>query len=421
MTDDGRHDLPRESGAVAGDGDRAAWHMARAVGGAAVPGGAWEKVHARVSARRRRRRAAAAGGSSLVVAGVVSFVLAGGVTGLSATSARLVGPAGYPEPNATTTLAPSDESFAFYSSATTFDELLAEGPDQETLDVLSEAEELLLRDCMRAAGSEYTPWDARASYEARAQERLVRERARDRQADAFGDPAYAAEHGYGIDHEEWMRVVVRGDTRDGGAAGDGQPGQVGGTTEDPDLVSALLSGPMEDYIEIDMGDGSVLGVPGAGCIHESQSRLWGDYVQATRSRDKVGSTMYPENLRMLASVYDPQLRAADVVWSSCMAGKGWRGLDEQTQGHALVWDDYWSAGRDDAAEVEREVAVADAECVQDGGYADVLAAAEARLVDHLTGDPDVVAYGALVEAALPRAREVVRAEAERVEAARAGR
>lgn len=101
-----------------------------------------------------------------------------------------------------------------------------------------------------------------------------------------------------------------------------------------------------------------------------------------------------------------------------MAGRGWRGLGDQTEAFALVWNDYWSTGRDDAAAIERQAAVADAECVLETGYAEVLAAAETRLVDHLTSDPDVIAYGALIEDALPRARTVVQNEAERIESER---
>lgn len=410
MTTHGPGAGPEDDWTPADDEGRAARHMQRTAWSAQVPDHAWDKVHARVVSRRRRRRATAAGTSTLAAAAVLSVVLAGGLTGLSATSARLVGPAGYPDSNATTTLAPTDEKFAYYTHGETFDELLADGPDRETLDVLTHAEELLLRNCVQAAGAAYTPLDGRAAYEAGAEERLVRQRALQRRADAFGDPAVAAERGYGIDREEWMRVVVNGPT------GGDTPAQVGVAEEDQERVGALLSGPLDDYMRIDLGAGSTVDVPGAGCLFEAQSELWGDYVQVTRSRDKVGNTMQPETLRMVASVHDPRLRAADVVWSSCMAGKGWRGLDDQTEAYALVWNDYWSAGRDNAAQIEREVAVADAECVQDTGYGETLAEAEARLVEHLTSDPDVIAYGALVEDALPRAIAVVQEEAERVEA-----
>lgn len=400
--DDLEHDLD-----MAREAARARGHMHRAVDGAAVPGDPWARVSRRVTARRRRRTATVAGTSTLAVSAVAALVLGGGLTGLSATSARMVGPAGYPESTATTTLAPTDEQFAYYADAETFPDLLAGGPDQETLVLLEEAENLLVRDCVRAGGSDYPTLDRQAAFDAEADERLVQQRALQRRADAFGDPAHAADHGYGIDMEEWSRVVVNG------AGGDA--GRAGGTPDvDLEQLSTLLSGPDSAYIEI----GGGLEVPGAGCLFEAQSELWGDYVQAVRSQQKVLDSMHPENLRGLASHYDPQLRAADVVWSSCMAQKGWRGLDDQTQAFSLVWNDYWGLGRDDAAQVERDIAVADAQCVVDTGYADVLAAAEARLVDHLTNDPDVIAYGALVEDAVPRAEAVVQAEAERVEAAR---
>ncbi len=392
-------------------GERARAQMQRAVGGATIEGDPWDKVQRRVTARRRRRTATVAGTSTLAVSGILAVVLTGGLTGLSTTSARLIGPAGYPESNATTTLTPTDDRFAYYAQAETFEELLAEGPDQDTSSLLDEAENLLIRDCMRAAGSDYTWRDRQEALDARADERLVRQQALQRQADAFGNPAYAADHGYGIDMEEWMRVVVDGSP---GGNATSPEGTLHG--EDPERAGALLFGPESAYIDIDYGQGTVMGVPGAGCQFEAQSELWGDYVQITRSRDRVANSISPENLRSFASVYDPQLRAADVGWSSCMAGRGWRGLKNQTEAFSLVWNDYWSAGRDDAAEVERQVAVADAECVVETGYAAVLAEAETRLVDHLTSDPDISAYGALIEDAQPRAETVVQEEAERVEA-----
>ncbi len=394
------------------DGERARRHMQDAVVGASVPGDPWVKVQTRITARRRRRTATVAGTSTLAVSGVLAVVLAGGLTGLSATSARLIGPAGYPDSNATTTLSPTDDAFDYFSEAETFEDLLAAGPDQDTLSLLDEAENLLIRDCVRAAGAEYTWPEQTATVDARAEERLVRQRALQRQADAFGDPEHAAEHGYGIDMEEWMRVVV------GSPAGGDASYDFGVSGVDPDRASELLTGSPTAYLEIDYGQGTVMGVPGAGCQFEGQSELWGDYVQMTRSRDRIANSIYPENLRFFVSVYDPQLRAADVGWSSCMAGRGWRGLGDQTEAFSLVWDEYWGTGRDDAAVVERQVAVADAECVLETGYDEVLEAAEARLVDHLTSDPDVIAYGALIEDALPLARTVVQEEAERLEAER---
>lgn len=408
-----RHRYASEEPGLDLEGERARSHMQRAVGGATTEGDPWDKVQRRITVRRRRRTATVAGTSTLAVSGILAVVLAGGLTGLSATSARLIGPAGYPESNATTTRTPSDDEFAYFTEAETFEDLIAGGPDQATISLLDEAENLLIRDCMRAAGSDYSWPDRQEAFDARADERLVRERALQRQGDAFGDPAYAADHGYGIDMEEWMRVVMAGAT-----GGDATSPDAASRDEDPERARSLLSGPDSAYIEIDLGGGGVMGVPGAGCQFEGQSELWGDYVQVTRSRDKVASSIYPENLRFFASLYDPQLRAADVEWSSCMAGRGWRGLKNQTEAFSLVWNDYWSAGRDDAAEVEREVAVSDAECVVETGYADVLAAAETRLVDNLTSDPDIVAYGALIEDALPRAQMAVQEEAERVESER---
>lgn len=392
------------------DAARARDHMRRAVLGAVSPGDPWARVQSRVASRRRHRRAMLAGTSALAVSGVLAFAAGGGVTALSATSARLIGPAGYPEGNATTSIQPTDEAFAYYTRAETVDGLLLDGPDQAILNLLDEAENLLIRDCMRAAGSDWTWPDRQDAYDAGAEERSVRQRADQRQARAFGDPAHASEHGYGIDREEWMRVVVEG------SSGGDVAWPVGTLHGDnPEAASSLLFGPPDAYIQIDMGDGSVMGTPGVGCQYEAQSELYGDYVQVTRSRDRVGNSIYPQNLRALAAQFDPQLRAADVVWSSCMAGKGWRGLQDQTAAFSLVWDDYWFAGRDDAAQVERQVAVADAECVVDTGYADVLADAQDRLVGHLTTDPDIVAYGALIEDALPRAEAAVSAEAARVD------
>jgi len=392
------------------EGQRARVHMQRAVAAATTGGDPWDKVRNRVTARRRRRTATVAGTSTLAVSGILAVVLSGGLTGLSATSARLIGPAGYPDSNATTTLTPTDDTFAYYTQAETFQDLLAGGPDQATTSLLDEAENLLIRDCMQAAGSDYTWRDRQEAFDARADERLVRQRALQRQGDAFGDPAYAADHGYGIDMQEWVRVVV-----DGSTGGDAISPDAASRREDPERSGSLLFGPDSEYIDIDLGEGGVMGVPGAGCQFEAQSELWGDYVQITRSRDRVTNSIYPENLRFFASDYDPQLRGADVVWSSCMAGRGWQGLDNQTEAFSMVWNDYASTRRDDAAKVERQVAVADAECVVETEYADVLTAAETRLVDHLTSDPDIVAYGALIEDALPRAATVVQDEAERVE------
>ena len=72
----------------------------------------------------------------------------------------------------------------------------------------------------------------------------------------------------------------------------------------------------------------------------------------------------------------------------------------------MAWD-AWYGERDDAGGIERRIAVADAECVISTGYVEVWRQTQNEVLAQAEADPDLIAYGALVEAALPRAEQVL--------------
>lgn len=393
-------DQPGSGSAWDDDVDGMRGRLAGSVRWAAAPPDAWARVTGRVRARRRRRTAVVAGVSSLAVCTAAALVVAFGATGLAATSARFIGPSGYPDSTSTSMVRASDPAFDYFADVTTLPELWSAGPSPEVLATLSEAEDLLIRDCMRAGGSDWTWPDEQVVLEQLRQQQVAR-RAEVDQA-PVGDVAYATANGYNMDDTAPDRTQ--------GEPGGDRPANPGfGIPQGGDVDEALrlLNGSGDEAnVPIDESDGS-LRVPGDGCEVEAQTQLYGDYVQWTRSRMAVMDRLAPTNARGMMSEFDPDIRAADVRWAGCMVDKGWPGFDRQQDAWSMVWNDYVGVGHPDAAAVEREVAVADAECAVAVGYPATLAEAEGRLLDHLTQDPDITAYGALIEEALPRAEALL--------------
>lgn len=381
------------------DADGMRGRLVRAVPDVEVPDDSWLRVSGRARARQRRRSVVLAGLASVGASAVVAVLVGTELPGLALSATGVIGPADYPPSTSTSTLRPSDPAFDYYSDEQSLTDLLSAGPLSEERGLLWEAENLLLRDCMRAGGSDWT-WQPRVEMQAQLeQEDLLKQGRLRGQAAAFGDVDVARQDGYGIDWARWP---------EGASPGGGDSSQYGfPDSDDPEVASRLLLGnAVEDGIDIETTVGP-LTIPATGCDAEVRQDLYGDYVQWMRSTNAVSTFVPGDNAHAMLRQHDPQLAAADVAWSGCMDGRGFPGLRTQPDAWAMVWAEYQGTGSQEAITVERQVAVADAVCVVETGYQTELERAESDLVTHLSADGDLRAYGALIESALPRAQAVL--------------
>ncbi len=310
----------------------------------------------------------------------------GGLVGLELPDVR---PAGLPPHVASTTLEPDYPEYRFWDGAASMVGVAVAGPSAQVLDDLYLAENLLIQDCMQDRGADWT-WDPQRinveNAETGPDEKLVRVRAQSERMASFGDPDVAAEQGYGIDWPAWQAGVL-----DAYPPRLDEPAKYGVQgSEDPERSRRLVE-----------GDGT-----GQGCAERARTELYGDARQWERSTSRAGDVGDVFQLRAFATQHLVQLQAADVAWSSCMAQRGWRNLSEQLDAYSLAFE-AWGAAEPDAADTERRIAVDDAHCVQQTGYDDVYADAEAAVVEHVQDDPDLAAYGALIERGLSRAADVL--------------
>jgi hypothetical protein len=111
-----------------------------------------------------------------------------------------------------------------------------------------------------------------------------------------------------------------------------------------------------------------------GCLAEAQSKL-GEHVS-----ERTGMLLTSLGQQSLnASAKLPEVKAAKTRWSECMKGRGY----DYPEPFAAATDPAWDFGTPKPSAREREVAVADVRCKQEGDLARIWTRAEATVQERL--------------------------------------
>jgi hypothetical protein len=151
--------------------------------------------------------------------------------------------------------------------------------------------------------------------------------------------------------------------------------------------------------------GGILGHNTDGCVAASQARLYGSFPRWFRAKSFVGvlPSLWQQDV-----LNDPRYRAAATDWVRCMKGAG-----QQYSSPAEAAATFLRPGSHRRRASEIKAAVAEAECANSTG----LAAVSRRLdnfYSHLVTAKywrQVIAYRTLALGAIPRARAIIRAAA----------
>ncbi|WP_051796270.1 hypothetical protein [Streptomyces sp. NRRL S-87] len=251
-------------------------------------------------------------------------------------------------------------------------------PTEAELDLLHDARELLLRDCMRAEGFVYRPVPRRPLADARDFPLVVT------------DVAWARRHGYGGDLRRAAERLARDD-----------PNQRYFRGLDPARRARALvaaNGARPDGPTVRTPDGARLGRSADGCQSDADRRLYGDLARWFRARSTLTSLTALTDDRVAA---DPDYARALQPWSACMRDRG-----HAFAGPAAVRDTFPLPRG-----AELPLAVDEAVCARSSGLAGTVERLhrthELRL--HRQYRADVADAYRLQSAALPRARAVVAA------------
>ncbi|MFE2726869.1 hypothetical protein [Kitasatospora sp. NPDC059327] len=260
------------------------------------------------------------------------------------------------------------------------------GPDLRDLtpaeeDLLHSAEQLLLRDCMRAKGFVYQPVARQPVPEAREFPYVI------------DDIEWARRHGYGRDIERRMEEVRKDDPNQ--RYFEGLPAD----RKAPAIAAAL--GPRAEGLTARTPEGMPVTRSPEGCVSHGQRTLYldlGAWFQARVTMDSLPS------LRGERVTADQELIGPTGAWAACMRAAGHDYTDPAALRAAQP-----PRGQTWPREQETALAIAEAECAQGSG----LAATTRRLDQKYDAElrhqywSDAQAWQRLRLAALPRARSVV--------------
>ncbi|MET8546596.1 hypothetical protein ABZW03_39185 [Kitasatospora sp. NPDC004799] len=265
----------------------------------------------------------------------------------------------------------------------------APGPDLRDLtpaeeDLLHSAEQLLLRDCMRAKGFVYQPVARQPVPEAREFPYVV------------DDLEWARRHGYGRDIERRLEEVRTDD-----------PNQryfesLPADRKAPAIAAA--NGPRPEGLTARAPDGMPLTRSPEGCRSQGQRTLYQDlgaWFQARVTMDSLAS------LRGEKVTADQELTAPTRAWADCMRAAGHDYADPAALRAAQP-----PRGQAWPREQEITLAVAEAGCAESSGLAAVVRRLDRTYDAELRRRyrSDVETWQRLRLAALPRARSVVAAD-----------
>lgn len=148
-----------------------------------------------------------------------------------------------------------------------------------------------------------------------------------------------------------------------------------------------------------------LGTSSRGCLADARRALYGTLETAILRSFVAGNA---RNVAEREAGHDPSVTALDALWSACMAGAGRPGLTDP--GHAMSQARKLADGTQAAQGVgePREIAIADATCQAETGYAGARRTIEDRYLTALlaTYPDEIAATRAATAAALERARTI---------------
>ncbi|MEV0459567.1 hypothetical protein [Catellatospora methionotrophica] len=252
-------------------------------------------------------------------------------------------------------------------------------------ELLHAAEQILIGQCLDDRGFSYWPQPRNPVPELRDFPYVL------------DDVDWARRHGFGSELQRRFDEPQPGDPYSGYLRGlsparrsaflmalNGKPGGSG------DLVAKLPNG-----MEVKRSDTS--------CVSLAEQRLYGDvraWYQAKRVTDGLGGA------RVGLVTADPAYTVALHAWSACMRGRGFAYATPDDARAAVP--DSTTPG---AFAREVEIAVAEATCAVDSGMAATVASLDRHYAEVVTREQQsaVDTRARLATAALPRAREIVRA------------
>ncbi|MCO1576885.1 hypothetical protein M8C13_14090 [Crossiella sp. SN42] len=238
---------------------------------------------------------------------------------------------------------------------------------------VAQAQQLLIRECMRELGFEY-----RVSAPSTAPPR------RDFPY-ALDDPAWAAEHGYGQAPE------AQGENPNQSY----YAGQPRGRAE---AALKALHGDRPRALSVRAPDGALVTRGDNGCQAKSEGKLYGDLATWFTAETVVRELPSLRRARVLA---DPRFTEAAIPWADCMRAEGHRYATPAEARAALPLP----------AGAERKLAVAEAGCAVRTGLAAAAAALDLEHGDRLNREfqSEVDTERRLRANAVPRARAVLAA------------
>ncbi|GHG54383.1 hypothetical protein [Streptomyces griseocarneus] len=266
-------------------------------------------------------------------------------------------------------------------------------PTAQVQRLLHDAEQLLLRSCMRRAGFDYHPVPSEAS--------PTGDRSFPYESVLYvlDDPVRAKADGYGRDARQHLRELARHD-----------PNRRYFLSLPPRRRAQALvtaNGPSPDGVRATLPTGGVVQRSDRGCVSTAQRRLYGD-LRAWFQHSNTVRTL--DSLRRARVMADPRYTDGLTAWAHCMrrAGHPYTSPD-RTRAAALSTTDPMPR------EQETALALAEARCARRSGLAGL-----ARRLDEHYGTAlrrqyrrDIDLKVRLEAQALPRARAVIDALGER--------
>lgn len=249
------------------------------------------------------------------------------------------------------------------------------------LDLLHQAEQLLIRDCMRRAGFNFWPVPRRPVAEYRDFPYVL------------DDPAWAARHGYGTELRRKLDRVARSN-----------PNQSYFRRLSPDRQNKAVDaihGTGPGSLTARLPNGITVSHSDQGCTSEAQRSLYGDLPAWYRGL-KLSENLVGE--RVGAALRDPRFTAAIAPWSRCLKARGMAYATPQDTRSA-----FGDPARLPPRRTEVALAVAEATCARSTSLAATAAALDREYGERLRRrfPTELAEHRRLQLAALPRARAVV--------------
>ncbi|SDM34103.1 hypothetical protein [Allokutzneria albata] len=255
------------------------------------------------------------------------------------------------------------------------------GQEPKSADVLYEAEQVLLRDCMRRNGFEF--WIAAKAEPPRAFPYVL------------DDPAWARKHGYGLDGAYELERAREDDPN--------QRYFRGLDLKRRNAALTALNGDTREGLRVSLPNGATITRSDRGCTSEAQRVLYEDlptWYRVMRLTDSLNEHRHSLVLQ------DERYRAAIAPWARCMRDSG-----HDIAGPAESRSTLPPRGAPGAGEAERRLAEQEASCALSSGLA-----ATARQLDEQyrrriqdTYRADIETRQRLESAARARAQDIVAA------------